>query len=246
MNYSENTTVSPSTTESNNQQIKVRRRVFTGNEKHDISLEDASRFTKRYRDSVPADAMKGGYFGRAIFEKILAQDGCVGIRSYFARCNNGNQTFVMVGVEKHGNDLWQGMLGEETMPCPPYCSAFNPLNSSHEERVTTLKRTARVFTGQENHHVTIAEASNYTRNYRAGKNLQDVKAVYLGRNIFEKILSQADCVGIRFYLAINDAGLATLVASGVRPNGNDIYDGVLGDDTMPCPPYCSATNPLNF
>ncbi len=244
MNYSENTTISTSTIEST-KQIKVRKHLFTGNEKHDISLDDASRFTKRYRDSVPADAMKGGYFGKMIFEQILAQVGCVGIRSYFANYNNGSQTFVLVGVENNGNDLWQGVLGEDTLPCPPYCGAFNPLNSSPEDRVMTMKRTTKIFTGQENHQVTLAEASNYSRNFREGKNLEDVKAVYFGRNIYEKILSQAGCVGLRLYFAVDDSGLTTLVVTGVRADGTDIYDGFLGEDTLPCPPYCGALNPLN-
>lgn len=245
MNTSEKTDIITSTLESNEVRPKVRRRTFTGNERHDISLDDASRMTKRYRDSVSKDAMKGGYFGRVIFEKILAQDRCVGIRCYFAQFDNGDPTFVLVGATSNGNDLWQGVLGEDVMPCPPYCDFYNPLNSSVEDHNVGTKRVVRTFTGEENHLVTIAEASRYTRNFREGKAANAIKGGYLGRNIFEKILSQDRCVGIRFYFAIDDTSSPTLVLTGVRANGNDIVDGVLGDDVMPCPPYCDVTNPLN-
>ncbi|HEY4611882.1 MAG TPA: hypothetical protein VII11_02755, partial [Bacteroidota bacterium] len=127
------------------EKIHLRRRVFTGNENHHINLTDASRLTKRYRDSVPADAMKGGYFGRVIFEKVLAQEGCVGIRCYFAAFDDRTPTIVLAGVEKTGNDLWEGVLGEDVCPCPPFCSEYNPLNSNGTEQALTLKRKTMVF-----------------------------------------------------------------------------------------------------
>lgn len=247
MNYPENlsvaTSIEPST--SITQKMKIRRRVFTGNEDHVISLERASQLTKRYRDSVSHDAMKGGYFGRMIFETILAQEGCVGIRCYFASMEDGNPTLVMVGVEKNGNDLSDGVLGEDIWLCPPFCSAFNDLNSTGEERDVTEKRRMMVFTGHENHLVTIAEAARLIQNYRTGKPKDAIKGAYLGRSIFKKILGQEECVGIRFYFALNEDNTRTVVLVGVLPNGNDIVDGVLGDDVWLCPPFCAEVNPLN-
>jgi len=35
--------------------VKNRKVVFTGNENHQISLEDAAGLTRRYRESVPKD-----------------------------------------------------------------------------------------------------------------------------------------------------------------------------------------------
>lgn len=223
---------------------KIHRRVFTGTEDHSISLKDASRLTKRFRDTMPPETVKGGYFGRMIFEEILAQEGCVGIRCYFASFDNGAPTVVLVGVERTGNDLWEGVLGEDTLPCPPYCPEFNLLNSDPSERAAMPKRTVRVLTGKENHRVTLAEASRLTRNFREGLDPAGIKGGYFGRNIIEAILSQPGCAGIRMYFAITDEWTPTLVLVGVLPNGNDMFEGVLGEDTLPCPPYCPEANPL--
>lgn len=53
---------------------------------------------------------------------------------------------------------------------------------------------------------------------------EDVKAYYIGRNIIEKILAQPDCVGIRFYNALNEAGQKTLVYVGIDSKDNIIKE----------------------
>lgn len=57
---------------------------------------------------------------------------------------------------------------------------------------------------------------------------EDVTANYIGRNILESILSQPGCAGIRFYNAINETGIKTLVYVGVDMNEKLItaYTGV--------------------
>ncbi len=59
-------------------------------------------------------------------------------------------------------------------------------------------------------------------------NPDEVTANYIGRNILEEILAQPNCVGIRFYNAINEKGFKTLVYVGVDPNDSIItqYTGV--------------------
>ncbi len=41
---------------------------------------------------------------------------------------------------------------------------------------------------------------------------------YIGRDILDTILAQPGCVGIRFYNALNEAGIKTLVYIGVDAN----------------------------
>ncbi|MCI0707458.1 MAG: hypothetical protein L0Y80_08255 [Ignavibacteriae bacterium] len=103
--------------------------MFTGKEDHGISLDQASKQTRRYRESRPKHGIKGGYFSRTAFEKILAQANCVGIRVYFGLHEDGTPTMVLAGVTEDGNDIDQGLLSDDHLPCPPYCGADNPLNS---------------------------------------------------------------------------------------------------------------------
>jgi hypothetical protein len=99
----------------------IQQQQFTGNEQHVISLSDAVRFIKNYRSNPKAPSIQGAYLGRNIFEKILAQPGCVGIRYYYAAMDDGTPTIVLVGVNAAGADLDSGILGEQVFPCPPFC-----------------------------------------------------------------------------------------------------------------------------
>ena len=95
----------------------------TGNENHVITLDEAVKFVQNYQTSPRIPSIKGGYFGRNIFDKILAQSGCVGVRYYYAQKDDGSPTLVLVGVDNMSNDMTGGILGEITVPCPPYCGA---------------------------------------------------------------------------------------------------------------------------
>lgn len=79
----------------------------------------------------------------------------------------------------------------------------------------------------------IGEEISHELGARMVKDFQDanpdeVAANYIGRNILEQILNQPDCVGIRFYNAINEVGRKTLVYVGIDTNDQIItqYTGV--------------------
>jgi hypothetical protein len=66
-------------------------------------------------------------FDRSAMDRILKQDRCAGIRSYFAMHADGTWTLVLVGVDADGHDLANGELAEEMRPCPPYCDPQSAL-----------------------------------------------------------------------------------------------------------------------
>lgn len=101
---------------------------FTGKEDHDFPLKTAAEWTANYREKNP-NAIKGHYFGENAIKKILAQKECVGIRIYYALDEKGVQQLIITGVDKHENDLFNGLLAERSTPCPPFCGIKNPLNS---------------------------------------------------------------------------------------------------------------------
>ena len=102
---------------------------YTGNEDHSITLEEASKLTKNYRQKSEAGAIIGAYFSKSAFLKILDQDGCVGIRYYFGEKDDGTPEMILVGVDADGNDLKDGEIAERQYPCPPDCPENNELNS---------------------------------------------------------------------------------------------------------------------
>ncbi len=101
---------------------------YTGNENHVITLDQAVKYIQNFKKSPAAPTTKGGYFGKNIFDKILAQGGVVGIRYYYAAKDDGSPTLVLVGVDSTGNDMVQGILGEWATQCPPFCPQTNQLN----------------------------------------------------------------------------------------------------------------------
>lgn len=101
---------------------------LTGNEDHAITLDQAVKFIQNFKNHPTAPTIKSGLFARNIFEKILAQPGCVGIRYYYAALDDGSPTIVLVGVDSLRNDIEQGVIGETILPCPPLCGSPNRLN----------------------------------------------------------------------------------------------------------------------
>jgi hypothetical protein len=96
---------------------------LTGNENHVITLDQAVKMVQNYQTFPRVPSIKGGYFGRNIFDKILSQSGCVGVRFYYAQKDDGTSTVVLVGVDNMSNDMTNGVLGDIIVPCPPYCGA---------------------------------------------------------------------------------------------------------------------------
>jgi hypothetical protein len=103
------------------------RAQYKGDENHVVSLDAAKHYIQNFKNNPVAPTTKGGYFGRNIFDKILAQAGTVGIRYYYAANDDGTPTLVLVGVDSTGSDLVQGVIGEVVYPCPPYCSSSSAL-----------------------------------------------------------------------------------------------------------------------
>lgn len=105
----------------------ARPQEITGSNNHVITLTQATKYIQNY-SAAPTYAIKGAYFDRSIFDKILAQTDCVGIRYYYGRKDDGTPCIVLVGVDSKGSDLTAGILGDDAIPCPPLCPPFSPLN----------------------------------------------------------------------------------------------------------------------
>jgi hypothetical protein len=75
----------------------------------------------------------------------------------------------------------------------------------------------------------VGEAISHDLAAKMVKNYQDLRPndtefFFIGRTIIDQILSQPDCVGIRFYNAINEDGAQTLVYVGYDVNGQALVE----------------------
>ena len=101
---------------------------YNGNGNHAVPLTDAKRYIQNFKNNPTAPTTKANYFERNIFDKILAQPGCVGIRMYYAKTDAQVPTLVIVGVNGNGADMTDGTIGELAYPCPPICDGNSPLS----------------------------------------------------------------------------------------------------------------------
>lgn len=101
--------------------------AFNGSEGGVIPLQVAADMTAKYRHDNPKETL-AHFFGRDIIERILAQDGCLGIRIYYGLNDIGEKQLILVGADGDENDM-TGLVADLSFPCPLTCSNPNALNS---------------------------------------------------------------------------------------------------------------------
>jgi hypothetical protein len=122
---------------------------FLGNG-HSISLDEAKKMTKKFRDqkdSIVRDEYKGQHliphcesFDRTAFDKLLQREDCKGVRIYYGM-KEGDQKIhaIIVGFDAEGKDILPSagvamdsttaVIIEDSLPCPTYCPPPSGLNT---------------------------------------------------------------------------------------------------------------------
>ena len=101
--------------------LKIEIMAFNGSEAEKFPLEEAAKWTKRFRNTVPEGSTIAHFFGRDILLEILAQEGCMGIRVYYALDEENKRQLIAVGADANENDMFNGIIAEKTRACPPFC-----------------------------------------------------------------------------------------------------------------------------
>ena len=115
---------------------------FTGDEGKFVSATTASKLTERYQKTQQESKKKTGtfteaqFFGNKQLQKLMAKEGCVGLRFYFAKTEEKevSDQLVVVAVDANGKDLTISRMGLKDMPpgdddaltggpcCPHHCT----------------------------------------------------------------------------------------------------------------------------
>lgn len=108
-------------------------RSYTPDIGKDIGYEAGAKMIKRHFDQNPDDVI-AHFMGRNVIEQILAQPGCIGIRTFHGLNEIGIRQIVIVGVDKTGSNILNitetrhgkayakpGIVMAQGKPCPPYC-----------------------------------------------------------------------------------------------------------------------------
>ena len=117
-------------------------RGYSPNVGEEISYEQGAKLIKNHYDQNPDDVV-AQFTGKNQIEKILAQPGCIGIRTFYAINEIGIRTLIFVGVDKDGNNIIEipGEKYKSIAPtkavmikgsyfCPPYCGGATGSDTS--------------------------------------------------------------------------------------------------------------------
>lgn len=118
-----------------------------------------------------------------------------------------------------------------------------PITVPLAPRIQERKRP--VFTGFEDHTITLAEAGTLTRNYRMASGGGAVKGRFFSRTAIEQLLMQEDTVGIRYYYGEDTEGKPQMVLVGVDAFGQDLTEGFVFGHALPVSRFHEEANPLN-
>jgi hypothetical protein len=103
--------------------------TFNGTEGKPIEQETAKAWSENYQKQNPEE-IKAHFFGNEIIKKILSEDGCMGIRIYYAIDDTGQKQLLLVGASSDGNNLLPSqkkssgepnIIADVSFPCPTYC-----------------------------------------------------------------------------------------------------------------------------
>lgn len=95
---------------------------------HIISLQEATTMTHAYQNAVQFQGLtQSCLIDNNAYQQLMAQAGCVGVRTYFALNEIDILTIIVVGVDSTGNDLTNGVILNHALDCPPVCPNNSPL-----------------------------------------------------------------------------------------------------------------------
>jgi hypothetical protein len=101
---------------------------YPSDQDHSISLQEAETMTKRFRDNQSSTTyIKSELFGADAIKDIFSQADCVGVRIYYGMDKQDVPKLIIVGVNQSGDDLYNGLLVEKGLTCPPDCDTTSPL-----------------------------------------------------------------------------------------------------------------------
>jgi hypothetical protein len=100
-----------------------------------ISKATADKWIKNHEQKHPGkDSIRAHFFGSDIINELLAQDGCVGMRIYYATNDEGVKQLLLVGAREDGSNIWpdgkgdpelesaaSGLIVDASTTCPPFC-----------------------------------------------------------------------------------------------------------------------------
>jgi uncharacterized FAD-dependent dehydrogenase len=123
-------------------------------------------------------------------------------------------------------------IGRLSRILPPFVETMEDGTFTYKLTSETIKSKAMNYNETVKNepavHANVGEHIGYELGAKMIKDYYDTYneagSQFVGRTILEKILTQPDCIGIRIYKALNEAGQKTYVITGVDSSGKAIIE----------------------
>ncbi|PJJ60740.1 hypothetical protein [Hymenobacter chitinivorans] len=199
-----------------------------------ISVAQAVEWTHRFQKENSQKTW-AVLFENKIYKQLLAQKGCQGLRIYNAINADDKNAFVLVGVDEAGDMTANGEVADIGTPSPPGPYA-SPLISGPAEHLEPFPESAGSIIPLD---LAAKMTHRYQQTYPNGQ-----WAGYYSAYVYNNLMEQPGCLGIRLYNGIKEDKSECYVLVGVNEKGNDMTDGLIYDLSAPCPPTCRVESPL--
>lgn len=93
-------------------------------------------------------------------------------------------------------------------------------------------------TQKQSGQITLSKLASLTKAYRKTIQPGEVTGGFFWKTGIERVIDQPAAVGMRYYFALREDQLPTLILVGVDENGQDLLDGIYSERSVPCPPFC--------
>ncbi|WP_018478954.1 hypothetical protein [Pontibacter roseus] len=101
---------------------------ITGKEGGPVDRAIAKRWAARYR-RAGRGAVNCHIFGRERILELLNQEGCMGVKIYYALNEQDEQQLLLVATDVDGNNMEDGLIMDKSSTCPPDCSGSGDLDN---------------------------------------------------------------------------------------------------------------------
>jgi hypothetical protein len=208
--------------------------TFDGTEGGAITLDVAGRWINNYVNQSLGN-LTAHFIGQKALQKMLAQNGSMGIRFYYSIDDSGNPVVFATGADGNGQD---------------FSSAYGQHGKNSSVDLNVKASASALFSSIDADSVILDTSKRWRSNYTTA-NPSGIQAHFFGFEIIKQILAATGCVGIRCYYALNDVGVQQLLLVGVTSSGQNILpvsplggrtadDGTIADLSVTCPTVCSG------
>jgi hypothetical protein len=101
-----------------NQSIRNGQLKSNGKSNAIVVFQDVKDLMKTLQPVAAPEDVMIQYFGKDVVDNILTQSGCVAARMYYGINNENRPRFIIVGINKQGNEIFASI---GTSKCPPNC-----------------------------------------------------------------------------------------------------------------------------